>query len=57
MGVTSVSDSFGITIAAAVAIPVHNYLCTLPRPMKWYLLSQYHLLLILTMVNGCGITV
>jgi len=31
MGVTCVSDSFGITVAAAVAIPVHNYFCTLPR--------------------------
>jgi len=31
MGVTSISDSFGITVAAAVAIPVHNYLCTLPN--------------------------
>jgi len=31
MGVTSISDSFGITVAAAVAIPVHNYLCTLPK--------------------------
>lgn len=30
MGVTCISDSFGITVAAAVAIPVHNYLCTLP---------------------------
>jgi len=30
MGVTSIGDTFGTTVAAAVAIPVHNYLCTVP---------------------------
>lgn len=29
MGVTSISDSLGISLAAAVAIPVHNYICQL----------------------------
>lgn len=29
MGIASVSDSVGIAIAGAVALPVHNYICTL----------------------------
>jgi len=31
MGVACISDSLGITVAAALAIPVHNYFCTLPK--------------------------
>ncbi|XP_070578082.1 battenin-like [Ptychodera flava] len=29
MGVASVADTFGVTVAGAVAVPVHNYLCSL----------------------------
>ena len=31
MGMTSVADSAGISIAGAISIPVHDYICTLYR--------------------------
>jgi battenin len=32
MGITSLSDSIGIGLAGAIALPVHNILCQLPKP-------------------------
>jgi battenin len=32
MGITSLSDSIGIGLAGAIALPVHNILCQLPMP-------------------------
>lgn len=32
LGVVPLGDTFGIAIAGAVAIPLHNFLCALPRP-------------------------
>lgn len=30
MGVTTLADSFGITVAGLIAIPIHNIICSLP---------------------------
>ncbi|XP_069693085.1 battenin isoform X2 [Periplaneta americana] len=32
MGITSLSDAVGIGLAGAIALPVHNILCQLPKP-------------------------
>ncbi|XP_021930411.1 battenin isoform X2 [Zootermopsis nevadensis] len=32
MGITSLSDAIGIGLAGAIALPVHNILCQLPKP-------------------------
>jgi hypothetical protein len=32
LGITALSDSIGIGLAGAIALPVHKVLCQLPNP-------------------------
>lgn len=35
MAITSLADALGITLAGFLAMPVHNYICTLPRNLHF----------------------